>query len=115
MIIGPEYGFDIYSFHIFLVVVAPGGRATAGEGHFHGDAVKYYVSGRGYEFIGDQRFEVKAGDFMHIPAYIWHLTVNGSQDEPLRYLAAQQFPGTYRLVTTPWQWTGRVRRESASV
>ena len=115
MIVGPEYGFDIYTFHIFLVAAPPGGRATEERGHFHGDAVKYYISGHGYELIGDQRFEVKAGDFMHIPAYIWHLTVNGSQEEPLRYLAAQQFPGTYRLVSTPWQWTGRRKRESASV
>ncbi|MBI4525820.1 MAG: cupin domain-containing protein [Deltaproteobacteria bacterium] len=113
MIIGPEYGFDIYSFHLFMVALAPTGRGADDRGHFHGDAVKYYFSGHGYELIGDQRFEVKAGDFMHIPAYIWHLTVNGSAEEPLRYLAAQQLPGTYRLVSTPWQWTGRRERKSA--
>ena len=113
MIIGPEYGFDIYSFHLFMVALAPGRRAAEDRGHFHGDAVKYYVSGHGYELVGDQRFDVKPGDFVHIPAYLWHLTVNGSTEEPLRYLAAQQFPGTYRLVSTPWQWTGRRERKPA--
>ncbi|MBI4527584.1 MAG: cupin domain-containing protein [Deltaproteobacteria bacterium] len=113
MIIGPEYGFDIYAFHLFMVALAPGGRAGDDKGHFHGDAVKYYISGHGHELVGEERIEVKAGDFVHIPAYIWHLTVNGSTEEPLRYLAAQQFPGTYRLVSTPWQWFGRRERKPA--
>ena len=97
MIIGPELGFDIYNFHIFT-----SGRAGGSERyHTHGDAAKYYVAGRGYEVVGDQRFEVKVGDFMHIPANVWHGTEN-PYDEPLIFLAAQQFPGTLRQVPTPF-------------
>ena len=45
--------------------------------------------------------EVKVGDFCHVPANIWHGTVNPNP-EPLVFLAAQQFPGTYRQVPTPF-------------
>jgi mannose-6-phosphate isomerase-like protein (cupin superfamily) len=97
MIVGPELGFDIYNFHLFT-----SGRAAGSDRyHTHGDAVKYYIAGHGFEVIGDQRFEVKAGDFMHVPANIWHGTENPA-DEPLVFLAAQQFPGTMRQVPTPF-------------
>ena len=97
MIVGPELGFDIYNFHVFT-----SGRAAGSDRyHTHGDAVKYYVAGRGFEVIGEQRFEVKVGDFIHVPANIWHGTEN-PYDEPLVFLAAQQFPGTFRQVPTPF-------------
>jgi len=97
MIVGPERGFGIYNFHLFT-----SGRAAGSDRyHTHGDAVKYYVSGHGFEVIGELRFEVKAGDFMHVPANVWHGTENPS-DEPLVFLAAQQFPGTFRQVPSPF-------------
>ena len=97
MIVGPELGFDIYNFHIFT-----SGRAAGSDRyHQHGDAIKYYVAGGGYEILGDQRFEVKVGDFMHVPGNIWHGTENPN-DEPLVFLASQQFPGTFRQVPTPF-------------
>jgi mannose-6-phosphate isomerase-like protein (cupin superfamily) len=97
MIVGPELGFEIYNFHLFT-----SGRAAGSDRyHTHGDAVKYYISGHGFEVIGDQRFEVSAGDFMHVPANVWHGTENPS-DEPLVFLAAQQFPGTFRQVPAPF-------------
>jgi mannose-6-phosphate isomerase-like protein (cupin superfamily) len=90
-------GFGIYNFHLFT-----SGRAAGSDRyHTHGDAVKYYIAGHGVEVIGDQRFEVTAGDFMHVPANVWHGTENPS-DEPLVFLAAQQFPGTFRQVPTPF-------------
>ena len=97
MIVGPELGFNINNLHVFT-----SGRAGGSERyHTHGDAIKYYVSGRGYELIGDERFEVGPGDFMHVPANTWHGTENPNS-EPLVFLAAQQFPGTYRQVPTPF-------------
>ena len=97
MIVGPELGFNINNFHVFT-----SGRAGGSERyHTHGDAIKYYVSGRGYELIGDERFEVEPGDFMHVPANTWHGTEN-PHTEPLVFLAVQQFPGTYRQVPTPF-------------
>lgn len=97
MIVGPEMGFDIYNLHVFT-----SGRAGGSDRyHTHGDAVKYYVAGRGFEVIGDQRFEVQAGDFMHVPGNVWHGTEN-PYEEPLVFLAAQQFVGTFRQVPTPF-------------
>ena len=97
MIIAPELGFDIYNFHVFT----SGRDARSDRYHTHGDAVKYYVRGRGFEVIGGERFEVKVGDFIHVPANTWHGTEN-PYNEPLVFLAAQQLPGTLRQVPTPF-------------
>ncbi|MFQ6026355.1 MAG: cupin domain-containing protein [Dehalococcoidia bacterium] len=97
MIVGPELGFNIHNLHVFT-----SGRAGGSERyHTHGDALKFYVQGSGYELIGEERFAVKVGDFCHVPANIWHGTENPNP-EPLVFLAAQQFPGTYRQVSTPF-------------
>ena len=97
MIVGPEMGFNIHNLHIFT-----SGRAGESERyHTHGDALKYYIKGGGQELIGEERFDVKIGDFCHVPANIWHGTENPNP-EPLVFLAAQQFPGTYRQVATPF-------------
>jgi mannose-6-phosphate isomerase-like protein (cupin superfamily) len=97
MIVGPEMGFNIHNLHIFT-----SGRAGESERyHTHGDALKYYIKGGGQELIGEDRFDVKIGDFCHVPANIWHGTENPNP-EPLVFLAAQQFPGTYRQVATPF-------------
>jgi mannose-6-phosphate isomerase-like protein (cupin superfamily) len=97
MIVGPEMGFNVHNLHVFT-----SGRAGGSERyHTHGDALKHYIKGGGFEMIGEERFEVKVGDFCHVPANIWHGTENPSP-EPLVFLAAQQFPGTYRQVPTPF-------------
>jgi mannose-6-phosphate isomerase-like protein (cupin superfamily) len=97
IIVGPELGFNIHNIHVFT-----SGRAGGSDRyHTHGDALKYYVKGSGFEEIGDEKFEVKVGDFCHVPANVWHGTINPNP-EPLVFLAAQQFPGTYRQVTTPF-------------
>ena len=97
MIVGPELGFNIHNLHVFT-----SGRAGDSERyHTHGDALKFYIKGGGYELIGEERFEVKVGDFCHVPANIWHGTENPNP-EPLVFLAAQQFPGTYRQFATPF-------------
>jgi mannose-6-phosphate isomerase-like protein (cupin superfamily) len=96
-IIAPELGFNIHNFHLFT----SGRDARSDRYHSHGDALKYYIYGSGIEDVNGQRFEVKAGDFMHIPANTWHGTIN-PHDEPLVFLAAQQFPGTWRQTPTPF-------------
>ena len=97
MIVGPELGFNVHNLHVFT-----SGRAGGSERyHTHGDALKYYIKGSGFELIGEERFEVRVGDFCHVPANIWHGTENPNP-EPLVFLAAQQFPGTYRQVPTPF-------------
>ena len=97
MIVGPELGFNVHNLHVFT-----SGRAGGSERyHTHGDALKFYIKGAGQELIGDVRFDVKIGDLCHVPANIWHGTEN-PHPEPLVFLAAQQFPGTYRQVPTPF-------------
>jgi quercetin dioxygenase-like cupin family protein len=100
-IISPEQGFDIYNFHMFMLEVPPHGDPAKAAYHRHGDAIKYYLSGRALERIGDETFEVEAGDFIHIPANAWHGTVN-PYDEPVKILAVQQFPGTYSQYSAPF-------------
>ena len=73
----------------------PGGAQTGG------DAVRYYLAGRGIELIGDQRVDVKEGDMTCIPAGSRHETLN-PYSEPLRFICWQQIPGTYMQVHTPY-------------
>ncbi len=97
IIVGPELGFNIHNLHVFT-----SGRAGGSERyHTHGDALKHYIKGGGQELIEDIRFDVEVGDFCHVPANVWHGTEN-PRPEPLVFLAAQQFPGTYRQVATPF-------------
>lgn len=100
-IVSPELGFDIYNMHMFKIRIPP--RTEGGRYHRHGDAIKHYLSGRAIEMIGDETYEVEAGDFIHIPANVVHGTQNPF-DEPCEILAAQQFPGTYTQVSAPFMW-----------
>ena len=90
-IISPELGFDIYSFHLFMEHVAP--RTEQAQTKTSGDAIRYYLAGRGVQVIGDQRIDVKEGDFPCIPAGSRYETLN-LYAEPLRFLCRQQIPGT---------------------
>ena len=98
-IMSPELGFDIYSFQLFMEHVP--GHTEQGEAQTGGDAVRYYLAGRGVELIGDQRVEVKEGDMTCIPAGSRHETLNPYSD-PLRFICWQQIPGTYMQVHTPY-------------
>lgn len=83
-VIGPELGFNIHNFNVSMMEIAPG--STEGAYHMHGEAVKYYLQGKATEIVGDQRYEVKAGDAVFIPASTWHGTQNPGP-EPVRFLA----------------------------
>lgn len=100
-IISPELGFDIYNMHMFKIRIPP--RTEGGAYHRHGDAIKFYLSGRAIEIIGDDSYQVAAGDYIHIPANVLHGTQNPF-DEPCEILAVQQFPGTYSQVPAPFIW-----------
>jgi quercetin dioxygenase-like cupin family protein len=95
-IVAPEEGFTMQNFYMFMLWVPPGYKQ--GKYHVHGDAVKHYISGHGVEIIADQRYEVGPGDFIHIPAGIWHGTENASNEEPVIILAAQIRPGAPNYV-----------------
>ncbi len=85
-IISPEMGFDILNVHMFKIRIPP--HTEGGRYHRHGDAIKYYLEGKAVEYIGDEEYEVEAGDFIHIPANVMHGTQNPF-DEPCVILAAQ--------------------------
>ncbi len=101
-IVSPELGFDILNMHLFKIRIPP--RTEGGKYHRHGDAIKCYLTGRAVEYIGDEVYEVSAGDFLHVPANVQHGTQNPF-DEPCEILAVQQFPGTYSQVPAPFMWT----------
>jgi mannose-6-phosphate isomerase-like protein (cupin superfamily) len=92
MVISPERDFDIYAFHLFLEHIRVG---TAERQELTpAEMVCYCMTGRAVEVIGGQTVEVKAGDFLFVPAFTSRDTYAGS-GEPLRYLCWQQIPGTY--------------------
>lgn len=83
-IISPELGFNIHNFHLTCMEIMPG--AAEGAYHTHGEAIKFYLQGKGIELVGDERYEVKTGDAVFIPHSTWHGTQNPGP-EPLRFLA----------------------------
>ena len=100
-IISPELGFNIHTFRVFQRQIAGGG--VEGAFHTHGDAVKYYLRGKGKEIIDKDEYVVEAGDLAYIPANIWHGTENTGQ-EPMEFIAFHQIPGTHLPVPAPWQY-----------
>ena len=91
----------VHTFRVFKRQIA--GRDTDGAFHTHGDAVKYYLEGKGKEIIGDEEIEVEPGDLAFIPANVWHGTEN-TGDEPLVFVAFHQIPGTQLPVPASWQY-----------
>jgi gentisate 1,2-dioxygenase len=65
--------------------------AEASGGHKHGEAYIYWLSGKGYSIVGDERVEWGAGDAMYVPPDTFHQHFN-TGDQPARYL---------RLIPTP--------------
>jgi len=100
-LVSPAFGFGIRAFEVFRLSIPP--NTSKGRYHVHGDAVKYYLSGHGVELVGDDEYEVGPGDFIHLPAGVWHGTQNPN-DEPIEVLAVQQWPGTYSQVAAPFIW-----------
>ena len=100
-IISPELRFNIHTFRVFKRQIA--GKETDGAFHTHGDAVKYYLEGKGKEIIGDEEIEVEPGDMAFIPANVWHGTEN-TGDVPMVFIAFHQIPGTQLPVPASWQY-----------
>ena len=60
-------------------------RSPASDGHVHGEAYIYFISGRGYSIVGEQRVEWGPGDAMYVPPETFHQHYVTS-DEPAKYL-----------------------------
>ncbi len=90
--VSPELGFNVHCFRAFLCEIAPG--IQKGTDHSHGEAIKYYLSGRGQEVTeGEETIDVGPGDALFVPPNTWHSTLN-TGEEPLRFFAVGQPAGT---------------------
>ena len=100
-IISPELRFNIHTFRVFKRSSA--GKETDGAFHTHGDAVKFYLQGKGKEIIDKEEVHVEPGDMAFIPGNVWHGTEN-TGDEPMVFIAFHQIPGTQLPVPASWQY-----------
>ncbi|HJM56636.1 MAG: cupin [Planctomycetes bacterium] len=62
------------------------GQSHAFHCHPRMEEILYYVSGRGIQWVGEEKSEMGAGDTAHIPMGEVHATYNPF-DEPLVFLA----------------------------
>lgn len=57
---------------------------TNGHSHDEFEEIYYITKGSGEMVIGEEEFEVEAGDSFYVPFGKWHATINKSR-EPLEY------------------------------
>jgi uncharacterized RmlC-like cupin family protein len=74
-----------------LFEVAPGSRTGI---HHHGEqeTIAYVLSGTSEIRWGDRGESVaraKAGDFIHVPAFLPHMEINPSEHEPFRWVVVR--------------------------
>src|SRR6202162_346863 len=74
-----------------LFEVAPGSRTGI---HHHGeqDTIAYVLSGTceiRWGIKGESAARAKAGDFIHVPAFLLHMEINPSKLEPFRWVVVR--------------------------
>jgi uncharacterized RmlC-like cupin family protein len=80
--------------------IPPGGAARP-HLHEHHETAIYVLSGRAEMRFGEglrERLEVRAGDFLFIPAGMPHLPYNPSEDEPCTAVLARTDPNEQESV-----------------
>jgi uncharacterized cupin superfamily protein len=82
--LGDALGLTTIGIH--LVRVEPGGETTEFHFHHQDEEWLYILSGRGVAEIGDERFEVAAGDFMGFVAESLPHAMRNPYGEDLVYL-----------------------------
>jgi uncharacterized RmlC-like cupin family protein len=60
-------------------------RSEASDGHKHGEAYIYWLSGTGHSIVGEERVEWGPGDAMYVPPDTFHQHYN-TGDTPAQYL-----------------------------
>jgi quercetin dioxygenase-like cupin family protein len=98
-LVHPALGFNTYNLFVFQYELPP--HYEEGTYHKHQEAIKYYLSGRAREIIGDKTYDVKTGDTIFIPANEWHGTQN-PYDEPCRFLAVIMWDNTHIQKPAPF-------------
>jgi uncharacterized cupin superfamily protein len=86
--LGDQVGLKNIGIH--LITIAPGDKSTELHAHRYEEEALYVLSGRGTEVIGEQRHEIRPGDFIGFPAGgPAHETINDGT-EPLVCLVIGQ-------------------------
>jgi uncharacterized RmlC-like cupin family protein len=65
--------------------------------HHHGrqETIVYVLEGESlvrWGERGESELQVRAGDFLHVPAFTPHMEINASQDEPFRWIVVRSTP-----------------------
>lgn len=84
----------------YVAEIPPGGKMAPEKHLFEKDI--YVLSGRGATMVGDDpatrtSFEWKEGSIFSIPLNVWHQHMNGSGNDPARFLAVTTLPVTLKL------------------
>ncbi|MDQ4076063.1 MAG: cupin domain-containing protein [Chloroflexota bacterium] len=83
-----------------LLTIPPGGRARA-HLHEHHESAIYVLAGEAVMRYGEglgEQMEVRAGDFIYIPAGVPHLPYNPSSTEPVTAILARTDPNEQESV-----------------
>jgi uncharacterized RmlC-like cupin family protein len=90
-----------------IFVVAPGARTGI---HHHGlqETVAYVLEGESYIQWGERgehSVTARAGDFLHVPAWLVHREINRSKDAPFRWVVIRSTsePIVVNLSEDPWK------------
>jgi uncharacterized RmlC-like cupin family protein len=87
-----------------MITIPPGGRTKA---HYHAahETALYMLQGAAEMWYGERLEhyeEIRAGDYIYIPAGVPHVAANRSQDEPARVVGARTDPNEQEsVVLTP--------------
>ncbi|HZQ97455.1 MAG TPA: cupin domain-containing protein [Chloroflexota bacterium] len=92
---------DAKNFTAGVVLLAPGKGHTR-HNHPGVEEILYVVSGQGIQMVEDEqgrpmRQEVRGGDLVHIPADVYHETINTGW-EPMKLIAIYAPPGPEALL-----------------
>lgn len=89
-----------------LFDVEPGARTGI---HHHGEqqTIAYVLSGRcevRWGTNGEYVARAEAGDFIHVPAFLLHMEINTSRDEPFRWVVVRSTatPIVVKFPDTTW-------------
>ncbi|MDF1821358.1 MAG: cupin domain-containing protein [Alcanivoracaceae bacterium] len=86
--LGDLTGLSGFGFH--LIEVQPGRESTEFHRHHHEDECVYVLEGSATATIGDQRFAIKAGDFLGYRAGGEAHTIENTGDSVLRCIVVGQ-------------------------
>lgn len=108
-----DFSVDILPFPLQVldprIVRIPSGKNNESHKHAH-ETVFVFIAGSGYVKIDDLEVQVKPGDFVFIPRWCTHQSVNTSNSEMI-FLAVADFGITGKSFTGNYLKTARLKEE----